>query len=1419
MADWSVAIGNRNDQKWRPARLATSLLALMVAAGLQLGPVMAAGGNGAGLNPGQGGATNTTTAGGNGTSADSNGGGGGGGGGGTRGGDGADAYKSGPWNGGDGGAGGASAGANGGSGGNGVEVFEGGAGGGGGGGAHGLVLFDGTVGSDFTGGNGGAGGHGATRGHGGGGGGGAYGAVLGGTVTILDGVTIAGGSGGTGGRGGNGALGETFAYMGGDGGDGGAGVALITGAVLTNNGTIIGGGRGTGGQGGNNNGYLGSNGDHGTAGAGVIGHNITVINNGIIRGNALSPHALRFTGDANTLTLGASGVIEGGINVSGRLNLAHDADRTLSSVISGDGGITKTGAGTLTLSGDSTFTGGVEITEGTLEIGHINALGHYFYDPVLAPDSAFTRIADGAVLVSRVSGDLGAFLDFSEGDTRFAVATGEAVTLTGTIWADVPTGLAGSTIHLGSAEHAGTIYLAPTRVGFAPGGSPIAGYLSIDGGTVVASDVGGQVFLYTRQWGLNVSSGAALEIDGSLEDPTTLFNLSGDGTIRNHSDSDLTLHLHNFAAEGHTTGNSVFSGILEDGAGTLALEKAGEGTLTLSGANTYSGGTKVSEGVLVLKGDGASLGSGAVINDTQLVIDNDGTRDFGNAVSGSGMLLKRGDGTVTLTGVNTHSGGTVLEGGTLSIASDTSLGDSVGELAFHGGALKVTADETIGRDLDFHGDAIIEVADGKSLLLDGTVSGDGGLVKRGEGELALGFDGGYGGHTLVLAGRLVGDADSIGGNLGNAGEVVFDQAVAGSFAGTIAGTADADGGMVKRGAGALRLLGTSELDWTIEAGELIAMAQQFSGNAAIEAGSGLAFDQSVNALYAGLLSGDGSFDKRGAGAVTLTGNSSAFGGMTTVAAGGLVVGDGELGQLGGDILVESGAWLGGTGSLGGIGNTVRIAGGGRHAPGNSIGTQYISADYINHGILEIEATPDDADRLVVDGIVDISGATLALQLQPANAASWNIFNGPFTIIENRGSQEVVGQFGAIDPNLLFLDSYVSYDGGTGGRDVTLELVRNNVAFAGIAQTRNQRSTGEAIDTLGTDDPLWRSVALTGDADQVRASFDALSGEVHASTHTVLLEDSRLLRQTLNDRVRSAFGEVPAVTPLLSYAPEADPILVGTQEGLSVWAKGFGAWGMIDGDGNAAALDYISSGMLLGADGRLGDLRVGLAAGYSQSRFDIEDRQAAGHSDNYHVALYGGTEWQGVGIRGGLAYSRHDIEISRAVDIPGVNNSLDAAYGAQTLQVFAEAGHNVDLGALRLEPFANIAHVRVNVDAFGETGGDAAIVAGGGHSTATFTTLGVRGEYQFTSGDARIALTGGLSWRHALGDVTPLSTHVLANSASYTIAGVPIARNSAIVDAGLELDITPEASFGLFYSGQLAADATDHQLGLKFSSSF
>ncbi|MEO5758925.1 MAG: autotransporter domain-containing protein [Mesorhizobium sp.] len=622
--------------------------------------------------------------------------------------------------------------------------------------------------------------------------------------------------------------------------------------------------------------------------------------------------------------------------------------------------------------------------------------------------------------------------------------------------------------------------------------------------------------------------------------------------------------------------------------------------------------------------------------------------------------------------------------------------------------------------------------------------------------------------------------------------------------------------------------GTGSFDLSLLQGSVInGDVKLGSGNSSLKLETGASVQGNIDA-EAGtntlLLAGSGNGGFQGNFLNFASAKVDAAGGKWTLGGGGTFVNGVELvagslavnGTLTGTVAVKTDARLGGTGTVG----ATTIDAGGVHAPGNSIGTQTVAGNYVNHGMLQIEATPSAADQVKVSGTVDIAGATLDLLMSPNLASSWNLSNGPFMIIDNDNTDAVAGVFGAVSKNLLFLDEKLNYAGGD-GNDVMLELVRNDIEFAEVGVTPNQQAVAGAIDSLSSGNPLWNAIALQSDAAATRNAFDQLTGEIHASAKTALIVDTRLVLDAINERLRAAFSGtgITASLPVMAFGEGGSELAPATTDRFAAWSTAFGSWGHAEEDGNAS-LRRSTGGFAAGVDGLVfEDWRLGALAGYSRTNLDMQDRASSGDSENYSLGLYGGGRWNQFGFRTAATYTWHDIETGRTVAFPGFTDSLQAKYAARSFHAFGEVDYSIDTVPAAFEPFANLSYVSLHTDGYSETGGASALHAEGQTTQATFTTLGLRASSGFDLASMHATARGTIGWRHAFGDTTPLSTFALGGSEPFTIAGVPIARDVAVVEAAIDLNLSDNAVFGVSYSGQLASHSRDHVFNVKVAVKF
>jgi len=838
------------------------------------------------------------------------------------------------------------------------------------------------------------------------------------------------------------------------------------------------------------------------------------------------------------------------------------------------------------------------------------------------------------------------------------------------------------------------------------------------------------------------------------------------------------------------------------------------GTVTLEGTQTFTGLQFVDEGYRIVSANPGIDGALRTDNGGSEIRVLADSAEIAAEITGTGGIVKTEAGTLILSGSNSFQGGTVLSGGVLQVSNEANLGDASGGLTFDGGTLRVTgsAFAGTGRAITWGANGGgFDIADAANdFLLTQDLVGAGDLLKRGDGTLTLLGANAYG-NTLVQAGTLVGSVVSLSGDIANAGTVVFDQAGDATFSGDIAGLGGTEGSLVKRGSGILTLAGRSDLGWSIEAGGLVSSAARFGGGVAIAAGTDFTLDDATDAAYGGVISGSGTFAKAGSGTLFLTGDSSGFAGSTQVLGGSLIVGLDGVGALGGSLDLAAGGRIGGSGTIG----PVTLADGSTIAPGNSLGTLTVAGDitFTAGSVYEVEVDPAgaDSDLIHATGQAFLGGASVVhLGLDGA----YRPFS-TYTILTADGG--IDGRFGVVSSTYLFLDPTLSYD----ANNVYLELTRNQLSFADTARSRNQRAVAQGAESLGPGHAVYDALAGLQDEGVARGAFDALSGEVHAASRGALLEDSRHLRAAVTGRLRqvTAGGGGPVQLAMAaSAAPAATP---PAEQGLSVWAQGFGARGRSEGDGNAGSLDRSIRGFLLGADTLLSDdWRVGVAGGFSRSSQDLDARRSRTEADSYHLAAYAGGRLGPVTLRGGAALAWHQIDSTRRVDFPGFSETLEADYSARTAQVFGEVGYPLDLGPVALEPFAGLAYVHQHTEGFRESGGTAALQASSRSESLGYATLGLRGATSFEPAEGtRVTAHAGVGWQRVLGGTAPKARLAFEGGQNFSVRGAPQARNSLALDAGLDVQLGDQVSLGVSYNGQLARRSRDHGARVTLSVRF
>ena len=405
-----------------------------------------------------------------------------------------------------------------------------------------------------------------------------------------------------------------------------------------------------------------------------------------------------------TGTLGA-----GNISNNGTLIFNRSDAVTIAQTISGTGALSKIGAGTLTLSGANSYTGGITADGGTVNVSgnQSAATGGWSIGPSSTNATTVNFQAGSLVVVASgkqmrlgnttASGTAGQVLNVAgtviNNGTLYDGRPGTLNLTSGASWtqggAMSVNAQGGYSSTLTVNAGASFVYAGSTAVGLNPGSSGSA-LLTVSGGLFTT----GRGFSDTLATGASVSflltGGGTLKLSADVPALATTA-----GTVFN-----FQLGTGGGLIDTQTFGVALSLPISDVGGQVGALTKLGAGTLTLTGANTYTGDTTVAAGTLQIGSGGAtgSVASANLVNNGTLVINRSGSVTISSVISGKGAVVQAGPGTTSLTAANSYTGDTTVTAGTLLLGSPF-LADTSAVRLSTGGVLQVApaATDTIDK--------------------------------------------------------------------------------------------------------------------------------------------------------------------------------------------------------------------------------------------------------------------------------------------------------------------------------------------------------------------------------------------------------------------------------------------------------------------------------------------------------------------------------------------------------------------------------------------------------------------------------------------------------------------------------------------------------------------------------------------------
>jgi autotransporter-associated beta strand protein len=856
-----------------------------------------------------------------------------------------------------------------------------------------------------------------------------------------------------------------------------------------------------------------------------------------------------------------------------------------------------------------------------------------------------------------------------------------------------------------------------------------------------------------------VNGTGAFDISGVTTGGTTAGSIEGDGRV--------FLGGNNLAVGGNGL-STVFSGVIQDGSvfntgGTGgSLTKVGTGTLALSGANTYTGGTTISAGTLQL-GNGGATGSivGDVTDNATLNFDRSDIFSFGGVISGTGAVNQIGTGTVILTATDTYGGGTTISAGTLQIGNGGTTGSIAGN---------VTDNATLAFDRS------------DPVTFAGTISGSGGLNQIGTDTLTLTGAGSYTGATNVEAGTLQAGA-------------------AGVFAPASAFT-------VASGA----TLALDNFNQTI--GSLAGSGNVTLGTATLTTGN-----DNTNTTFAGALSGSGGLTKIGTGTFVLAG-SNPYTGATIVSGGTLEV-DGAIAASSG-VTVNAGATLSGTGTVDPVATTT-IMSQGMLAPGNAAnptGTLTITGNlaFQSAALYLITVSGANAGSTSVGGTAALDGSVkVTFASTPSAKKSYDILHAAgglggsvFTGVSGDSNFDVSLSYTATD---VFLNLVAELGAGT-----HLNENQQNVATAlnNFFNGGGRLPPGFTGVFNLTGAPLANALTqLDGENANgaERGAFDLMNEFLGLMLDPYVYGRGGFApgAQQLGFAPDQPNQLPPDIALAYTGLLKATPPQTFTQR-WTTWASGFGGSATANGDpivvgstnvttttyGYAAGMDYHYSP----------DTVFGFSLAGGGTNWNLANALGAGRSDAFLAGLYGVTHEGPWYLGGALAFANNWFTTNRTAF---AGDQLTARFQGQSYAARLEGGYRfvvpTDRDAIGIIPYAAIQAQSFHTPSYSETdltGGGFGLSYNAMSGTDTRSELGGRFDDLTALNNLPLLLRAKVAWAHDWVSNPALNASFESlPGTSFTVFGAQIPRDSALASAGAQLFFTPNWSLLAKFDGEFA----------------
>ena len=479
------------------------------------------------------------------------------------------------------------------------------------------------------------------------------------------------------------------------------------------------------------------------------------------------------------------------------------------------------------------------------------------------------------------------------------------------------------------------------------------------------------------------------------------------------------------------------------------------------------------------------------------------------------------------------------------------------------------------------------------------------------------------------------------------------------------------------------------------------------------------------------------------------------------------------------------------------------------------------------------SAPGQFDVLNVGGSAFLNGTLRLINLgyQPSNGDK-------LRLVSTGGT--VSGRFANLDNPFVLGPGFNTIDLVYAKNSVTLEFL--NVApppvppvimttdFASFALTANQSAIGRQLNNVQLEQKDSELIDFLQNEPfaNLPADFDKISPESLSALYEISFSAANIQASNLEERCAQIRNGSTGFSSSLNVSNTPRAIVEGKdgkaviepskgvltpspENRWGVWISGSGDYVSVSSDGNASGYDFTTGGVTLGLDYRLTrSLAVGLALGYAHTWSNLTGNGDLG-ANSGRAGLYATYYESGFYLNAYAGGGYNSYNTRRA----GLGGSASGSTDGGEFDGYISGGYEFHVGGFAFGPIAALQYTYVDISGNTESGSLAPLHINSKSVDSLRTNLGVSASY--TARVGKVAVTPSLraSWQHEyLYSALPITAQFASGAGNaFTVVGPAEGHDSALINAGINVQWTPTIGIYFGYNGQVGRSRYDSQGGV------